>query len=150
MASPSHVDPPPIDYSSRGYSEIRSDGIIMIPLFLTEWTDHNQSDPGIALLGIFAAIEDRLNYYIDRAVNQSSIVTSITRTAAINHAKSLNYTIPGPDAAVVDVTVTRVAGAGLVNIAAYALQFTASNGELFENSAAITVPVGVNIVLNQP
>ncbi|GAH56550.1 unnamed protein product, partial [marine sediment metagenome] len=50
----------------------------MIPLYLEEWTDHNASDPGMALVGLFSAAEDRLNYYIDRSTEQSALSTALT------------------------------------------------------------------------
>jgi hypothetical protein len=146
MTEPVHTDPPPIDYTSRDYRNIRSDGINMIPYFLSTWTDHNQSDPGVALIGLFAAMEDRLNYYVDRSVDQSSLTTALTRDRVITHGRTLNYTHSGPEASTVDVTV--VATGASAN-AAYTIQLTSSTGEIFENSAAINF-AGAGTLTAQP
>lgn len=147
-------DPPPIDYSSRDYAPIRSDGIIMIPLYLTEWTDHNQSDPGIALLGLFSAAEDRLNYYIDRAVEQTALSTAITRYAIVRDAKTVGYQPSAPGAAQVDLTISidpalLPLGTGDITIPA-GTQFTGSNGELYElDSNTIFPDDGVTFELTE-
>lgn len=138
----SHTNPPPVDYSSRDYASIRADGLVLIPLFLPEYTDHNQTDPGIMILGLFSAAEDRLNYYVDIASLQSNITTAITRTAIVNHAKMLNYQPSGPDAAQVDLTLTigaPIGGPGDLTVPA-GTQLTASNGEIYELDADAVFP----------
>jgi len=146
MTNPVHTDPPPIDYASRDYRNIRSDGITLIPYFLPEWTDHNQTDLGIALIGDLAAMEDRLHYYIDRTPDQMAITRAISRERVIILGRGINYKHGGPDAASVDLTVTTD---GAVVLAAYDLQVTSSTGESFENSAGITF-AGAGTLTGQP
>ncbi len=142
MATLTNSDPPPIDYSSRAYAEIRSDAILMIPLFLTEWTDHNASDPGMSLIGLFSAAEDRLNYYIDRAVEQTNLSTALTRYAIVENSKTIGYQPSAPGAAVVDLTISTtlpLAAPGDVTIPA-GTSLTSSTGEKFELNSNVVFP----------
>ena len=38
----------------RSYDDLIAEARALIPAFAPEWTDHNPSDPGIALLELFA------------------------------------------------------------------------------------------------
>ena len=143
MTDPNHTDPPPISYSSRDYTGIRTDGLLMIPYFLPEWTDHNQTDPGVALLGLFSATEDRLNYYIDAGVQQSALTTALTRKAIVAHANSIFYQPAGPDAATVDLTLTIPAAIPVIDPALpipAGTQVTSDTGEIFETDVLVTFP----------
>jgi predicted phage baseplate assembly protein len=42
----------------------------LIPRYCPQWTDHNVSDPGIALIEIFAAMVETLNYRVNRIPEQ--------------------------------------------------------------------------------
>jgi hypothetical protein len=42
---------------------------------LREWTDHTDSDPGIALLELFAYVGDLLSSYADRIADESYLGT---------------------------------------------------------------------------
>jgi len=144
MPTLNNSDPPPIDYSSRAYAEIRSDAMIMIPLYLEEWTDHNASDPGMALVGLFSAAEDRLNYYIDRATEQSALSTALTRYSIVEHAKTVGYQPSAPGAAQVDLTISidpalLPLGTGDVTIPA-GTQRTAATGERYELDSTVIFP----------
>jgi predicted phage baseplate assembly protein len=46
----------------RGYNEILRETIARIPAHTPEWTNHNDSDPGITLLHLFAFMTDSLLY----------------------------------------------------------------------------------------
>lgn len=53
--------PSPI-LDDRSYDQLRDELIRRIPAYAPEWTDHNPSDPGIALLELFAFLGENLLY----------------------------------------------------------------------------------------
>lgn len=46
----------------RSYQQLRDELIRRIPVYAPEWTDHNASDPGIALIELFAFLGENLLY----------------------------------------------------------------------------------------
>jgi predicted pyridoxine 5'-phosphate oxidase superfamily flavin-nucleotide-binding protein len=56
--------PPSLD--DRTYDELLAEARAVIPAHAPEWTDHNPSDPGIALLELFASIADMLMFRADQ------------------------------------------------------------------------------------
>ncbi|GAB2708158.1 putative baseplate assembly protein [Aliiglaciecola aliphaticivorans] len=46
----------------RSYQQIRDELIARIPVYAPEWTDHNPSDPGIALIELFSYLTENLLY----------------------------------------------------------------------------------------
>src|SRR5438132_1517102 len=44
----------------RSYQQLRDELVRRIPVYAPEWTDHNASDPGIALLELFAFLGENL------------------------------------------------------------------------------------------
>jgi predicted phage baseplate assembly protein len=46
----------------RSFSQLRDELIARIPVYAPNWTDHNTSDPGIALLELFAYLGEALLY----------------------------------------------------------------------------------------
>lgn len=46
----------------RSYQQIRDELIARIPVYAPEWTDHNPSDPGIALIELFSFLTENLLY----------------------------------------------------------------------------------------
>src|SRR5215217_7278795 len=51
--------PTPI-LDDRSYEQLRDELVRRIPVYAPEWTDHNASDPGIALLELFAFLGESL------------------------------------------------------------------------------------------
>ncbi len=51
--------PTPI-LDDRSYEQLREELVRRIPVYAPEWTDHNASDPGIALLELFAFLGENL------------------------------------------------------------------------------------------
>lgn len=47
------------------YRQIFEQARSLIPTYTQEWTDYNDSDPGIAMLQVFAWLTDTLNFYLD-------------------------------------------------------------------------------------
>ena len=56
--------PPRLD--DRAFDDLRAELVRRIPTHAPEWTDHNASDPGIALVELFAALGDNLLYRLNR------------------------------------------------------------------------------------
>jgi hypothetical protein len=53
--------PSPI-LDDRSYEQLRDELVRRIPVYAPEWTDHNASDPGIALIELFAFLGENLLY----------------------------------------------------------------------------------------
>jgi hypothetical protein len=51
----------------RSYEELRDELVRRIPVHSREWSDHNASDPGIALLELFSWLSSNLLYRMNRA-----------------------------------------------------------------------------------
>src|SRR5690349_20584451 len=51
--------PTPI-LDDRTFEQLRAELVARIPAFAPEWTDHNEGDPGIALLELFAFLGENL------------------------------------------------------------------------------------------
>lgn len=50
----------------RTYQELRDELVARIPVHTREWTDHNESDPGIALLELFAHLGESVLYRLNQ------------------------------------------------------------------------------------
>jgi hypothetical protein len=50
----------------RSFADLTGEARALIPALLPEWTDHNPSDPGIALVELFAWLTDMLLYQVDQ------------------------------------------------------------------------------------
>ena len=46
----------------RSYAQLRDELVARIPVYAPEWTDHNASDPGIALIELFAFVAENVLY----------------------------------------------------------------------------------------
>lgn len=56
----------PPDLDDLTFTRLKSLLRGQIPVYAPEWTDHNESDPGIALLDLFAYMGDQLGYRLNR------------------------------------------------------------------------------------
>jgi hypothetical protein len=107
---------PQIDYRSRDYTAIRDDLIGLIPNFAPQWTSRDGSDFGIVLVELFAYMGDILNYYIDRAANESFLSTSTQRDTVLNIARLFNYTPNPPTEAQFNLTALNTLTSGSVTL----------------------------------
>lgn len=55
-----------LDLDDKSYQEIEADAVFQIPGKCPDWTNYNQSDPGIMLLGLLAWLKEIQQYYISR------------------------------------------------------------------------------------
>ncbi|AHH99468.1 putative baseplate assembly protein [Kutzneria albida] len=57
----------------RTYQQLREELVRRIPVYAPEWTDHNESDPGIALLELFAYLGESLLYRFNQIPDTTKI-----------------------------------------------------------------------------
>jgi hypothetical protein len=103
---PTNIIVPPIDYTSRDYTSLINDMLMLIPSYLPEWTDRSPGDFGIVLLELFAYVGDILSYYSDRIANEAFIATAQQRQSVLNLATLLDYTPHGNVAATTNLLFT--------------------------------------------
>ncbi len=58
---------------NRSYEQLRDELIGRIPVYTKEWTDHNESDPGITLLELFAHLGESLLYRFNQIPETTKI-----------------------------------------------------------------------------
>src|SRR5436853_1812096 len=58
---------------NRTYEQLREELIRRIPVYAPEWTNHNESDPGIALLELFAHLGESLLYRFNQIPDTARI-----------------------------------------------------------------------------
>ena len=57
----------------RTYSQLREELLRRIPVYTPEWTNHNDSDPGIALLELFAYLGESLLYRFNQIPDSTKV-----------------------------------------------------------------------------
>ncbi|MBZ9713605.1 putative baseplate assembly protein [Deinococcus multiflagellatus] len=57
---------PTVNLDDRRFDDIMDEARRLIPQFCPEWTDHNASDPGMAILEVFAWMTDLLLYRVNQ------------------------------------------------------------------------------------
>lgn len=57
----------------RSYDDLRRELVRRIPVHSAEWTDHNASDPGIALLEVFAWLGENLLHRMNRVPDKAQL-----------------------------------------------------------------------------
>ena len=53
----------------RRYADLVEEARALIPTYAPEWTDHNESDPGITLIELFAYLSEMLIYRLNRVTD---------------------------------------------------------------------------------
>src|SRR3954464_10524238 len=57
---------PDIQLDDRRFEELVAEARRRIPVYTPEWTDHNESDPGITLMQLFAWLEEMILWRMNR------------------------------------------------------------------------------------
>lgn len=83
--------PTPVDYTARAYDDLKASMLARIPAHLPEWRNRSEGDFGVVLIELFAYMGDMLSFYIDRAVNESSLQTAVLRETVLSYANLLGY-----------------------------------------------------------
>ena len=97
---------PEIDYSATDYSILLTTLKEKITYYLSEWTDHNDSDFGIAILQLITYAADILHYYLEKMANEAYLPTVSQRENLINLLKLIDYELASAVPATVDLTFT--------------------------------------------
>ena len=147
---------PQIDYTSRDYTSIREDLISLIPNFAPNWTNRDPADFGMTILEAFAYMGDQLNYYIDRAANESFITTASQRDSVLQLARLLGYQATNNTASKVTLTfqnstASPITVPALTQVATSNITSSTSTQVIFETASSITVSANssTTVVANQ-
>lgn len=62
---------PPINLDDRTFEQLAAEGRALIPRYFPDWTDYNESDPGITLLELFAFFMEAAIYQVNRVPERS-------------------------------------------------------------------------------
>jgi predicted phage baseplate assembly protein len=85
----------------RRFADILAEAKTLIPRYAPEWTDHNDSDPGITLLQLFAWMTDMLLYRLNQVPDLNYIkflqLLGIELTPAHPAQAELTFTLSRPD-----------------------------------------------------
>ena len=76
-----------------------------ISYFTPEWTDRTLSDPGIALIHVFAWVLDAYYWTNEMLLNEAFLDTCRRRSSLLLHLQQLGTTILPPNAATGTVTI---------------------------------------------
>jgi len=96
-----------IDYTSRDFNSLKTDLIKLINARTgLNWDPTDYNDLGNVLVEAFAYMGDVVNYYIDRAANETAISTAVKTTTLLNFAELYGYNPSGPKPAAVTVAFT--------------------------------------------
>lgn len=55
-----------LNLDDKSYQEIEADAVFQIPGICSDWTNHNQSDPGIMLIGLLSWLKEIQQYHISQ------------------------------------------------------------------------------------
>lgn len=104
--SESDEAPVAVDYTSRDFYSLRNDLTTRIKDRLPSWSGEDPADFGVAMVEAFAYMGDVVNYYIDRAANESYLPTATQRQSVLNIAKNYGYQPAGYRAASLAIDFT--------------------------------------------
>src|SRR3954470_11295884 len=64
--------PQPI-LDDRSFEQLRDELVKRIPVYAPEWTDHNESDPGVALLELFAFLGETMLFRFNQIPDATKV-----------------------------------------------------------------------------
>lgn len=148
MASDNYV--PQVDYTTRDYTAISDELKNLIQYYLPEWTNRDPADFGITLIELFAYMGDQLNFYIDRAANESFLTTASQRKSVLQIANLLSYSPSNSRAASVSLTFSNSTSSQVTIPAGTKVSTTtvvnADNQQIvFEVDSDVVVPAATSI-----
>lgn len=83
------------DYMVRDYDSYLEEMKNLIAVKAPQWTDTSDSDFGMVILQVMAAMLDKLAWYQDRIINEAFLDSAIERKSVINHCRLLGYQATG-------------------------------------------------------
>jgi hypothetical protein len=118
------------NFSARDYTAIFEWLLSILEQEVPELTDKNFSDPGQALIRLFARVADSMSLYIDEAFSESFIHSAKFKQSLIDIARSLDLLPKLPNAAVATMGLTRksqyignVGDTGIISLPQYTQVF---------------------------
>ena len=99
---------PDITFSSlqRDWKSLKDEMISRIPFFTPEWTDRSLSDPGIALIHVFAWVLDAYHWVSELLLNEAFPATCKRRSSLQLHLHAQGTDLLPPTAASASVVIT--------------------------------------------
>lgn len=103
---------PFLSYTDRSYEQIKADALDYVALNAPEITDHNETNPLVAIVSVYAAIAEMMNLYIDNVAREQFLSSLRRYVSAVNIAKESDYRIACKQPASVDLVFTFTSSAG--------------------------------------
>jgi len=94
-----------IDYTTRDFSSIRDELLLLATKLNPLWTDREPSDIGVTILEAVAYLGDVLSYGIDRAQNESYLASAQTREAVVDLLRLIGYELSPASPATVGMII---------------------------------------------
>ena len=92
--------PAQINLTSRDYEVIRDEILKKLPILTNgKWSNLNESDPGIAIVEILAAMLDNLYFYQDKAINELYLPNARQRVPLMKLLRAFGYEMVNTTAA---------------------------------------------------
>lgn len=92
-------------YTSRDYNSIKADLLTMINSVNSEWTNREESDPGIMLLSLMAALGDNLSFNMDMQAMEMYLATVTQRKNCKKILQLGGYKMHWYRSAITEITV---------------------------------------------
>ena len=91
---------PPIKYTSRDFSSIKSDLINYAKVYYSDtYKDFNEASFGAMMIDLVSYVGDQLSFYVDYQMNESFLDSAIETRNILKLAKQLGYKFPGAPSA---------------------------------------------------
>ena len=85
----------------RAFADIYAEALTLIPRYTPEWTDFNDSDPGITLVQLFAWMTDLMIYRLNQVPERNYIkflqLLGIEQKPAVPARADITFTVTRPD-----------------------------------------------------
>src|SRR5258705_7275787 len=95
------ITPPNLD--DLRYDRIREELVRRIPVYSPEWTDYNESDPGITLIELFAYLAEQVGFRLNQIPEKNHIellkLLGVRLKTARAARTQLAFLLAGPGAA---------------------------------------------------
>ena len=131
---------PDIQLDNRSYSDLVAELRRRIPAYTPEWTDFNESDPGIALIEMFSWLADILVYRINQIPDKAYV--------KFLQMIGIQLTLPAPAQAYLTFTVTSPTPV-LIPGGTRVQASSASSGQVTFETAGDLSAVGANVAAVQ-
>jgi Baseplate J-like protein len=99
------LTPPNLD--DRRFKDIFEEARALIPRYAPEWTDHNDSDPGITLVQLFAWMSEMILFRLNRVPERNYIkflqLIGVEQRAAAPARVELSFALASPDTYTVNI-----------------------------------------------